>query len=63
VKGKFVNGVGHFYSDSEMNGRMVRTRYTWSQITPTSARWEQAYSSDAGKTWETNWTMEFRRDS
>src|SRR3569832_197926 len=28
VKGKFVNGVGHFYSDSEVNGKMVRTRYT-----------------------------------
>ena len=61
VKGKFVNGVGHFYSDSEMNGKMVRTRYTWSQITPTSARWEQAYSYDAGATWDTNWIMTFTR--
>ena len=24
-------------------------------------RWEQAFSRDAGITWETNWTMEFRR--
>jgi hypothetical protein len=39
----------------------VRTRYTWSQITPKSARWEQAFSYDAGKTWDTNWVMEFRR--
>ena len=23
--------------------------------------WEQAFSADAGATWETNWTMEFRR--
>ena len=29
----------------------------------TSAHWEQAYSPDGGKTWETNWTMEFERAS
>jgi hypothetical protein len=23
--------------------------------------WDQAFSADAGDTWETNWTMEFRR--
>jgi hypothetical protein len=39
----------------------MRVRFVWSQITATSARWEQAYSPEAGKTWETNWTMEFCR--
>ena len=43
------------------NGKPARTRYTWSQITAKSARWEQAFSYDAGKTWDTNWVMEFRR--
>lgn len=61
VKGRFVKGVGNFYSDGEMNGKPMRTRFTWSNITPTSARWEQAFSYDAGKTWDTNWVMEFRR--
>jgi hypothetical protein len=61
VKGRFEDGVGTFYSDSTINGKPVRTRFIWSHITPTSARWEQALSSDAGKTWETNWTMDFRR--
>jgi len=61
VKGRFQKGVGTFYSDSEMNGKMVRTRYTWSQITDKSARWDQALSYDAGKTWDTNWVMEFKR--
>jgi hypothetical protein len=44
-------------------GAPLALRFVWSQITATSARWEQAYSPDAGKTWETNWVMEFRRAS
>jgi hypothetical protein len=61
VKGRFENGVGTFYSDSLVDGKTVRTRFIWSQITPASAHWEQASSEDAGKTWDTNWIMEFRR--
>ncbi|MEP7042155.1 MAG: hypothetical protein ABI843_03780 [Dokdonella sp.] len=63
VKGRFEHGVGTFYSDDTFNGKPVRVRYQWSAITPVSARWEQAYSSDAGKTWETNWVMNFQRGS
>jgi len=40
---------------------MTRTRYMWSKITPTSAQWEQAFSTDEGKTWDTNWIMTFKR--
>lgn len=61
VKGRFQNGVGTFYSASLVDGKTVRTRFVWSQITPVSAHWEQASSEDAGKTWDTNWIMEFRR--
>lgn len=61
VKGKFENGVGRFYADGEINGKMTRTRFMWSQITKTSARWEQAFSTDEGKTWDTNWVMTFTR--
>lgn len=61
VKGRFVNGVGQFYSDDVVDGKPRRTRYTWSEIAPNSARWAQATSSDAGQTWETNWVMEFSR--
>jgi hypothetical protein len=61
VKGRFEQGVGAFYSDYVQGGKSMRGRFLWSGITPTSARWEQASSSDAGKTWETNWIMEFRR--
>ena len=62
VVGGFDHGVGTFYSDGLVNGKPTRTRFIWSNITPTSARWEQAYSFDAGKTWETNWIMTFARE-
>ena len=61
VKGRFENGVGTFYSDGDINGKPVRTRYVWSQITKMSGRWEQAYLYDAGKTWDTNWVMALTR--
>ncbi len=65
MKGRFdhASGVGTFYSDGTLDGKPTRTRFIWSQITATSARWEQALSHDAGKTWETNWVMEWRRVS
>lgn len=61
--GHFENGVGTFYSDVVIDGKTIRSRIIWSHITPTSAHWEQASSVDAGKTWETNWVMEFKRAS
>jgi hypothetical protein len=61
VQGRFENGVGTFFSDGTIAGKPARTRFIWSHITPTSARWEQAYSFDAGKTWETNWIVTFTR--
>lgn len=61
VKGGFKDGVGDFYSDDLVDGKPIRTRYHWTYAAPDSARWEQATSADAGATWETNWTMDFRR--
>jgi len=36
-------------------GRMILVRNVWSDITPDSGRFEQAFSDDGGKTWEVNW--------
>ena len=61
--GTFKNGVGTFFSDDQFQGKPIRVRYIWSDITATSARWSQAFSQDGGVTWETNWVMEFKRTS
>ena len=61
VKGRFENGVGTFYADDTLNGRPIRVRFTWSHSSAQTCHWEQAFSPDGGKTWETNWIMEFRR--
>jgi hypothetical protein len=59
--GKFKNGVGEFFSEDEFEGRKVTARARWYDITTNSCKWEQALSDDGGKTWETNWVMEFER--
>jgi hypothetical protein len=62
VTGAFdEHGVGVFEADDEHEGQPVVVRFTWSGITATAARWEQAFSPDNGKTWETNWIMELSR--
>ncbi|MDI5976665.1 hypothetical protein [Amycolatopsis magusensis] len=61
VFGTFTDGRGDFYGDDEHEGRPIRAHYLWSGITPDSARWEQEFSADGGRTWESNWVMEFTR--
>ena len=61
VVGRFENGTGTFFSDDVVDGMKIRTRYIWGNITQASARWEQATSKDSGRTWETNWIMQFQR--
>lgn len=59
--GEFQNGRGEFYDQEQFNGRMILSRNGFSDITPNSSRFEQAFSDDYGKTWETNWIMTFTR--
>jgi hypothetical protein len=61
--GGFKDGRGEFYDQEMFEGRSIYVRFIWSNITADSARWEQAFSPDGGKTWETNWIMEFTRAS
>jgi hypothetical protein len=61
VRGSFHNGVGTFYADDTENGKAIRIRFIWSKITATSCHWEQAYSPDGGKAWETKWLQDLKR--
>jgi hypothetical protein len=61
VIGSFTKGVGLFYADDHLNGRPIRIRFTWTTPQLDAPHWEQAFSADAGATWETNWTMDFSR--
>jgi hypothetical protein len=53
--GAFANGCGEFYAQDEFNGRAILVRFVISDVTPDSARFEQAFSADGGKSWEVNW--------
>jgi hypothetical protein len=53
--GEFKNGRGEFFSQEPFNGRTILVRNIWSDITPRSCHFEQAFSDDGGKTWEVNW--------
>jgi hypothetical protein len=59
--GRFVHGQGQFYDQEEFDGRVIMSRNGFSAISANSSRFEQAFSEDAGKTWETNWIMTFTR--
>ena len=54
--GRFTDeGNGAFYDEEEIDGRRILVRYLWTDITPTSAHFEQSFSPDGGATWEPNW--------
>lgn len=61
VVGRFERGVGTFLAEDSLNGRPIQVRFEWTRPYPDAPRWAQAFSPDAGKTWETNWVMDFAR--
>jgi len=63
LTGSFHHGRGVFEGPDHFNGIPIIVRYTWRSIDHDHARWSQAFSRDGGKTWETNWSMDFTRTS
>lgn len=61
VVGHFEHGTGIFFGRARHHGREVCVRFRWHDIHPDSAHWEQAFSDDGGRHWETNWHMYFTR--
>jgi hypothetical protein len=52
------NGRGEFYNQQVYEGRAIYARFIWSGVTTSSPHFEQAFSADGGKTWETNWVTD-----
>jgi hypothetical protein len=59
--GSFRNGRGEFHDAEDYDGRAILVRYVWTQPTPTTARMEQSFSPDWGRTWELNWICDLSR--
>jgi len=61
MKGGFTDGVGSFFVKDTFKGKPIVVRFLWRVLPDGTPRWEQAFSPDDGTTWETNWTMEFKK--
>ena len=53
--------VGRFECDDIIDGVHFRVRYDWHVIDTDTLRWEQSFSFDGRRTWETNWVMDSTR--
>jgi hypothetical protein len=61
--GRFEGPRGEFYSQEVFDGRHIFNRFIWTVIPHDACRWEQAFSVDGGRTWESNWIMDFTRQA
>jgi hypothetical protein len=61
IYGGFRGDEGVFEGVDTDCGKLVQVRFDWRRLGPNSAKWEQAFSYDQGRTWETNWIMQFER--
>jgi hypothetical protein len=61
VVGQFTGNRGEFFDQEDFKGRAILVRYVWLNVSPKSARMEQSFSPDGGKTWEVNWICELSR--
>ena len=61
VIGQFTGHHGEFFDQEVWKGRAILVHSVWLDISPTSARMEQSFSDDGGKSWEVNWICELSR--
>jgi hypothetical protein len=61
VKGYFQEGRGVFVAEEMDGNQAVLVRGVWDNISATTCRWQQSVSSDGGKHWQTNWSMDWVR--
>jgi hypothetical protein len=62
VVGRFEDdGIGRFECDDILHGVHVRVRFEWTVIDDDALRWEQFFSFDGRRTWDSNWVMNSTR--
>lgn len=59
--GRFEGDRGEFAADDMYDGKPIRVRFVFTRRGARAFRLEQAFSADAGKTWEANWIADFTR--
>ncbi len=59
--GQMCGSGGVFEGDDSFDGKPIRARLVWTQVDTDTPHWEQAFSSNGGRTWETNWIGDLRR--
>ncbi len=61
VRGGFKGDEGEFSGPDVYKGTPVTVRFRWHEVRSKRPWWDQAYSTDGGKTWEINWRNYFTR--
>lgn len=62
VAGVLSDGVFAFISDDvDGEGKPIKVRGVWDEITGKSHRWHQGVSRDGGATWEDGWVMQWTK--
>ena len=59
--GEFKSGRGEFFAQDILNGKSIFIRFIWSDTATATPHFEQSFSGDGGKTWETNWITDQTR--
>lgn len=61
MRGKWENGRCVLTGDDTYKGKPIKLRQEYSRLPGQNPHWQQAMSIDDGKTWETNWHMDYTR--
>jgi hypothetical protein len=61
VRGGFKGDEGEFIGTDTYKGTPVTVRFRWHEVNGKRPWWDQAFSTDCGKTWEINWRNYFTR--
>lgn len=61
VRGSFQGNEGEFHGADVHKGTPVTVRFRWHETDSKRPWWDQSFSTDGGRSWETNWRNYFTR--